>query len=422
MDINYICKNPGVVGIFQYSSTSDNNQWLYASQCDMVPDQMNENLTAGYRYMYPTCAQYIAQLFKLWRGTVCFKISVAKTPFHNGRLVINFDPSILATTSTPYNVLGKTYTAILDLSENSSTIIKIPFLNENDYLNVIEPVGDSVFDRRWTSFGVMRIGALAPLLGPATVDQSVDVVVWKWFEDVELAQPTGDATYTYEPSLENLETKAEIQINLMNRDQENIIIFNHAKIDNGLKHAEENIGERITNMRSFLRMHRETYRVEGGSTLSAFRSVKTSVAGIYNNFDYVTYLAHIYRFYRGGFSVKIIGSQGVYVRSQLRRFNQSGKSGDTVLTPTHITYTALNPAHEIRIPFYSQTYRRVICDEYNNAVAKRLPYSIPIVELGTDAPHQVFLAGDDNLSYGWLIGPPTILQTRDPIHNPNIPI
>jgi hypothetical protein len=409
MEIEYVARNPAVIDVISYTNSSDNGAWLRNIPCAVAPYVHQFDNTGAYlQQIYaPSCGEYISQLFRLWRGTVCFKISLAKTPFHNGRLLLSFDPSNNIV-DTPITRIGKAYTTILDLSENSSVIIKIPFLSKFDYLNTNVPDSTSThYPLDFLSFGTFSIGALAPLLGPETVADSVDIVVWKWFEDLELAQPSGIVTYALGDS-----TSSEVQINIMNRDEENVIVFNNPIRDTSLDHPQNCIGEKTTNLRSMLRMHRRVYSVSNNSQITPFRDIAGGGTSFtYFNSDYVTYLARMYRFFRGGFSVKLYGNSGTSLKTILQRRLQQPSpfyNKNSEMTPTHRTNPSLNPFHEIRIPFYSQTYRRVINNEYLNATS--LDYTFPEVHVESDssASYDLYVAGDDNLSYGWLIGPPMI--------------
>nr|ULF99826.1 MAG: hypothetical protein 2 [Aparavirus sp.] len=515
MDFDYIAKNPGVVSVFNYSNTSDNTSWLMHIPCSMYPfNSLATNIgDVASRVTAPTCSEYLASAFRYWRGTICFKISLAKTPFHNGRLILSFDPSN-SISDTPYSRIGKAYTSILDLSENSSIVIKIPFLSKFDYLNTYSHSQslDTI------SFGTFSIGALAPLLGPATVSSAVDVVVWKWAEDVEFSIPytnfnaclglnqsnpsititipsTGlygwwsgpaptnitasdfssgndetivvlgagddsvvicgsdppavvavstthrlyvqDVTYQVRQAdgswsaatsaTLDLSTvpgpyysvrivsnfSANFQINLMNRDEENIIYFNNSNIDNGLLHSLDCIGERIKSVRTLLRMHRLPFTKQSAGPYANYPFgdflIDTNISYLYRNFNYVLYFSRIFRFYRGGFSLKYIpASNSNTVTLSKLQMHTDGAHEDfsTLSTHSHLTRDDLT-AHEIRIPFYSQTYRRVICDHSDNP---HLDYSIPLahVDLGADSYRAV--AGDDQLSFGWLVGPPVIVS------------
>lgn len=523
MQFDYISANPGVISIFPYTATSDNSSWLLNIPCSIRPFNYNHSQTIGTHttaVASPTCAEYLGTLFKFWRGTMCFKISLAKTPFHNGRLILSFDPSNNIS-DTPFSRLGKAYTTVLDLSENSSVIIKIPYLSKFDYLNTFS-LSD---DLNKISFGTFSIGAMAPLLGPATVSDAVDVVVWKWVEDVEFAVPysyfnscVGDdtstptitislapnvygsfdynlpetidvtqgqlggkiyytigtgavgavsanaasgeltlttvdtlygSTYTrYRMRLANgswsdwfsltsnldlttvvgpfylievdsqltLNNNVDFQINLMNRDEENVIYFNNPSVDDSFIHSLDCVGEKLVNARALLRIHRGNSTITTSSYRSPFQehpSLATNVAFLYDNQSYVIALSRMYRFYRGGFSYKIRSSTPVERNIQTSHLNFFDANSGKVVnnTHSHSTFSDLSPFHEVRVPFYSQTYRRVICDERANSGT--VDYTFPSVDFtGFNGNDAVLISGDDSLSYGWLVGPPTIVFVK----------
>lgn len=437
MDLQYVCANPGVVARYAYSASNDNNKWLGTLYCTPYPKTLDFDLFDNAALpnkisaigASPTCGEYVSQMFQLWRATICFKISVASTPFHNGRLVISFDPSNTPK-ATPRDVIGQTYTTILDLAENSSIIVKIPFISARDYLHTCPVKLGTMED---VSMGSLSIGPLAPLLRPTTVPDTVDVLVWKWFEDVEFAVPVSTfnmTSSTFRPKTlpeeeENDDEvttdetdspiKAFIQINIMNRDSEKTIVFNNPIVDTSLKHATQCIGERIVNLRPLLRMQGYDGKLSAGATrLIPFSMTDTKkyTLSTFNVKSYQMMLSLMYRFYRGGFRYKIFTkpSDKNGCISSLAYGGSAALVDNETVRPLHITYNQINPVHEISLPFYSEFYRRPIHNANDDSGKNN--YRFPFVWTAVGEEAEIYRSGDDNLTYGWLVGPPSMLWLK----------
>jgi hypothetical protein len=162
--------------------------------------------------MTPAC--YASQLFDFWRGTMCLRIRVVASQFHRGRLLVTWDP---AQNTTSVQTDATVISDVLDLSQATSLVFKVPFLSDVGMLGVNKaPSAAStsaianlvVWGNRSTSFdgdynlnlinGVVVIRVFNELqCGDATAD--VHLVLETWMEDLVLARPTVD-TNTYPES------------------------------------------------------------------------------------------------------------------------------------------------------------------------------------------------------------------------------
>lgn len=83
-----------------------------------------------------TITAYVASMFSLWRGSLKYRITVAKTGFHTGRLRLTYFPgdSLLRTAETD---VQSAYNWILDLSVSSEFEIEIPYIANVPWKRVI---------------------------------------------------------------------------------------------------------------------------------------------------------------------------------------------------------------------------------------------------------------------------------------------
>lgn len=419
------------------------------------------------RFLLSTApCEYVSQLFKYWRATLCFKISVVKTAFHTGRLEIFFDPGMYAykerskfiepdTNFYKDKDTSNNYKYILDLTNDTEVTIRIPFVTEHLFLSTKGlnggqnlPTPEQVME---SIIGALVIRPVTNLMCPDTVAKEVDIVVWKWAEDVVFSCPvnaggTNLAIYsrdikndfpdTYPSDIDHeilrnlpaeiggrqimmncaateeggtdpcpdgflttdgkcLKVAGSVQINIGNKAEGNVITFFQTTDIEGenMKACKNACGERIVNLRPLLRIFREYVKSEGVLNLTIDPQTEDNL----EDPDYLSYLSYMYRFFRGGFRFKIM-SDGTRVTSRLtEKANDTGK-----LTPSHISFPSLNPIHEISLPYYSK-YRKLPISSKEAGIMK-------VQIKGTDVTQADLLrAGNDDLTFGWLMGTPQLV-------------
>jgi hypothetical protein len=114
-------------------------------------------------------------MFEYFTGNLVVRIHVAKTEFHSGRLLVSFTPQIISPpTITSSDFLLK---SIVDLRDDSIFEIKVPFPSLLPYLKTNDVAG------------AVHILVLNELRAPASVSQSIDMIIELAMEDVEFACP-----------------------------------------------------------------------------------------------------------------------------------------------------------------------------------------------------------------------------------------
>lgn len=119
---------------------------------------------------FPSPLFFLGNCFAKWRGGFKFRVKIAKTKFHTGRLILGFiptpNPVSNLTTNLPTNPSNMQFKSVIwDLRESNSCEFECPFIHPMSYLD---------FTR---SFGTFFISVLDPLDGPATVAQTVPFVL-----------------------------------------------------------------------------------------------------------------------------------------------------------------------------------------------------------------------------------------------------
>lgn len=115
------------------------------------------NPMLGYRLVeadevlcVPTALGYMSRPFKYWSGSLRFRFQAIATKFHRGRITIVYDPSGGVTNSS--GVYNKTFTHIVDLSEERDFTIEIPWSQAKPYAEVHDSIFSSWLDDPTSGF------------------------------------------------------------------------------------------------------------------------------------------------------------------------------------------------------------------------------------------------------------------------------
>lgn len=434
MALGYVCANPGIKSVLSWKTTDlagypiKGEDWGSVIPVGMpchtktIKTVKGTTSTTKTEVMDPVPCEYVSQMFSYWRATMCFKIAVVKTAFHTGRLEIFYEPGDVPNSATAENIVpdfaalskAKTnsdnnYKYILDLTNDTEVTIRIPYVSNKMFMKTNGIFGansENTWDFSESFTGFLCIRPVTKLMAPDTVSDNVSIIVWKWAEDVALVEPRplishGTKIFSVTPKLINV----DMQINLSTKTENNSISFfntDSATNQNNIA-LMKGSGEQVVNLRTLLR----TFRcITDSWTLPANKKTKiTDITDIADEDgrDYMSYLSFMYRFYRGGRRYKfydLLAKDNGFVQSTLipRNTKQDPTNNDG---PTHITYPKINPVHEVEIPFYSQ-YRKIpIASTTDQGYDASLA-----LEANIEKKFKVFRAGNDDFTYGWLVGTP----------------
>lgn len=135
---------------------------------NVTPELRHVNSTT----MYNTPTGMISDCFSQWRGDLIFTLRVVKSVYHQGRLLIAWDPLGNALTgSTPETVIN---THIMDISVQEEVHIRVPYLKDMTFANCglspqTEIVGKGGTPPTYNPLyhnGRLTVTVLNPLTGP----------------------------------------------------------------------------------------------------------------------------------------------------------------------------------------------------------------------------------------------------------------
>ncbi len=144
--------------------------------------------------MAPAC--FLAQIFAYYRGGIKLKFKIVKTGFHSGRLMLVFNPTVEPTPGTVTTLVNTTYInrQIIDISSQTEFEYTVPFVS----LAPWRPTTGN-----YSSIGSVSLVVTNPLIHPATVSSSINIIVEAaGADDLEFAVPKNHnltPTFVFDP-------------------------------------------------------------------------------------------------------------------------------------------------------------------------------------------------------------------------------
>nr|WKV33138.1 MAG: RNA-dependent RNA polymerase [Riboviria sp.] len=166
-----------------------------------LPEERTEILGETVTTYFPTMIAYNARAHMLWTGPLCLKIKVVGTAFHNGRLVVIYNPShsFKRPQTEILDNLMNYNCVVMDIEEQQELTIEIPYASVRPWLrcdafrtdkNYPDLPGPSGTPLGESTNGLITIMVLNKLVAPANVSQDIDVnFFWYGGKGFELAVP-----------------------------------------------------------------------------------------------------------------------------------------------------------------------------------------------------------------------------------------
>lgn len=385
METEFISARPGLIDVVPYNTTSSGTLAveLAGAQTDIQRiEEITGNLMRTFK-IAPTCFEYLAHMTSHWRADLHFRVSVAKTAFHTGRLEIVYVPGPRQT--DPKFDATNCYRAILDLSRQNEMEFVVPFVSLYEMQEV-------TMNTDLGANGCIYIRALTPLLCPDNVSQTVDIFIWKWASNVALAGTT-QSTPGFIPAVKG---ELQMDVGIDTKIDKFVCYGGQTTKKQNIEVAQRVCGELLTNARLLTRAHRKVKPAVGSTTI---------LSEIKGESDYLGYLGSMFAYFRGGLSYKIVSTgemKGAMVTTQLNRSLPTDPFQPQ--SSFHITCAPLNFVHEVMVPFYSKTRKLVNNQDMALTESRSRMAALDIIAEG-DPTYDIYRAGKDDFSMGCLIGP-----------------
>lgn len=399
---------------------------------------------AGSTYNFPPVA-FVTRFFRMWRGSVKYRMKLVKTEFHSGRLAISFHPSDESTYTGLSVYVNR---IIVDIREKNTIEFVVPYISRHPWTPI--------------SFtpGRILVEVVDPLVAPDTVTQSI-TVLWEIAggDDYEVAIPgdfdlaptsivpqAGDDTAIFSSTLGTMEVRAD-----------------------PLVATSFCIGEKITSIRALLKRYHPITMVNSESTMFDDRTIRMTPDVIIAwgtttddlssvTSDPYSLFASCYAMVRGGFRIRDAIAMGYFssttstdyalAQSQIMASLSTATPGSQsavfssasfndragILQPMVFQTLGNNPVMSVEVPQYTSGYARAKADiilyqqatgnassfytggDYSSGTKASLSFTLPkklfSLYTGRDSVqplHNIFRAGADDLDLCTFISIPPLL-------------
>jgi hypothetical protein len=389
MDFSYIATIPAYNRVVTWSvGQAIGSQLININVTPAGPPNTTTVNTQVFAHLRP--AQLIANHFTYWRGSMVYKLKFVKTEFHSGRLMVAFHPypqSVASLGTVTLDNSAYLHRQIIDVRETNEFTFVVPFVSDQPYKSMTSVTGAFV------------ILIMEPLVAPATVTQSVSLILEiAAGPDIEFAFPTA-SNYSYysgiTPQSGSAFSSTQIGSNVcsnLNSTIGSAIVTPDSDLN-----ALNCIGEKITSLRSLLKLpdmlvptisptaaFTESvlpYAISSGTVVTT-----TNLQPSYAN-DLYARFACCYVYSRGGVRLKFVDNQPVTAtepnfisitsstglaafKESVVTMNAASPTGTLFLSSRNNTpnmYYKSGYSGEVQVPQYSLLHSRVNSDCVANA-------------------------------------------------------
>jgi len=197
MGISSIATRESFIGVAFWRENDSAEDRLFIAR--VTPSMV---VSTGTHSRQPTTLDFVSRPFQYWRGDIIYRIVVAASKFHRGRLIVQWDPHARVDGGTPVNAVAS---QILDLSVSRDMEFRVPYAAHTPFLltaggtnnytpkagfrdtlgGIIAQSPDKEYDN-----GSLSIRVLNPATGMSDTNEYLDVMVFvRGADNFEVAAP-----------------------------------------------------------------------------------------------------------------------------------------------------------------------------------------------------------------------------------------
>jgi hypothetical protein len=185
MCISSIIQKPCLIDQFTWSSDQLINTQIYDTV--VTPTQYGQSVSTPkgtfFRF-FPTLFSYFSWMFEQFTGDIIYRIDVAATQFHSGRLGIYFSPDVAVQVLTPEpitNANSNLPNLVFDLRETKEITFRVSYNGVTPRKLTRNGLHDDPVQLNAGSYALGRItiSVLNPLATTESIPNSIQVNVWQ---------------------------------------------------------------------------------------------------------------------------------------------------------------------------------------------------------------------------------------------------
>lgn len=202
-----------------------------------------------------TPLSYWSCLFEYWRGSIIFRFKVVRSPYHRGRLNINWDPKALYSGDVPGIGNIMTMNVVLDLDETDEVEIEVPYVQAKTFLKCVTANWGFPTTRTWEN------SSATPVWNTGEHNGNISVTVLNRLTAPEATSDVDVLVFVRAGKNFEFAAPCEINPNWTHNGREDTVlqsskVYELGNVDLDDDTYREVFGEKIVSMRELL--HRST--------------------------------------------------------------------------------------------------------------------------------------------------------------------
>jgi hypothetical protein len=393
---------------------------------------------------------YVTSMFRLWRGSIKYKLDFVKNGFYSGRVGVAFVPGASPTDISPATNFAATVKDVFDVRMQNEMTLTVPYVNNVAWATVQIGADNKAWDF-WNTTGCLVVYVINQLKFPSLSPNAITGLIGiSGTEDFAFAIPEFSNCVPVDeappvPFEKQVSSSSSQPSNKRTAINQNVVSlpntqggFGSSGDPTGLTRSENPeqvmllkdcnyngfaetacIGESVTSLREIIK--RSTLYFSGTTTvLTIDPNYFTSQP---NEVNAVAYISRLFRFWRGGMRYKIF-FQGFDANNPVNRVittlaltpwptspaapNVLASSGPVLGKLQHVTYPYINPTVEVEIPFYQATPFAVISSLAIYNGTQFVNYLNLTSTSLSPISYTVYSAAADDFSFGYQVGTPYV--------------
>jgi hypothetical protein len=300
---------------FNWPNTAIADQVLWA--LPVTPALIKAQAGSSTNYL-TTPMGMVSETFCQWRGSLVYTFKIVKTGFHAGRLRVFFvpyaDPSTIPTGGVPTIEIEKNYQCVVDIAESDEVSFTVPFVATKPWL---------IHSTLHGYTGYIVVSVLNELRAPDACAQNVNVIVEiNGGHDLTFSVPREPDFVPFIPTTTRMKAQVAGTSTAPKRNESQMLVdpMSIAQQDVHENWSPEShcVGEKIASLRQLLKRNNflGTIYLRQPDPTTLPNAQEVGVVAPFNfgasqgntemqQYDYLSYYAVLYAFYRGAMRIKV---------------------------------------------------------------------------------------------------------------------
>jgi len=370
--------------------------------------------------LHHTPLSFIAQMFRFWRGSIKYRIAIAKTRFHSGSLEISYSSGIAALPISSEQRAAKCYRHIWNVNEMSSFEFEVPYSAATIWTPILykEYTGEEIVPDPSITAGVITIRVINPLVsaGSAATDHVELLVYTAGGSDIEFSVPTLPSLGTV--GISYPVASPEVGGGVYQDDETEglesggtVPLFPASPLsDIGTVAC---VGERVDNLRLLTRRFPSNTFERVPVNYTGGKFIQVSTADMFLASSFLERLSNAFAFASGGFRAELSCTSelaSTFPQENLSLMNGAGLASAPMLYRDNRD----NNSFVVSCPYYGVTPYLPVA-QYKHGTTGSLSQTLygTMMSLAIRSAHttKCRVTGADDFTFGWQIGVPAAVPT-----------